>query len=59
MGINERIHKILEQNKVKFVDPKPEKEAEDELKEKDWAKGMVPVREEVISQEIFQCIGKS
>ena len=33
MVINERIHKILEQNKVKFVDTKPEKEAEDELKE--------------------------
>ena len=56
MGINERIHKILEQNKVKFVDPKPEKEAEDELKEKDWAKGIVYVDDPRIPQSFLKKI---
>ena len=58
MGINERIHKILEQNKVKFVDPKPEKEAEADLKEKDWAKGIVYVDDPRIPQEFLRKIEK-
>ena len=58
MGLNERIHKILEQNKVKFVDPKPEKEAEDELKEKDWAKGIVYVDDPRIPQSFLKKIEK-
>ena len=57
MGLNERINKILEQNKVKFVDPKPEK-SRDEIKDEDWAKGIVYVDDPRIPQEFLKKIEK-
>ena len=57
MDLNERINKILEQNKVKFVDPKPEK-SRDEIKDEDWAKGIVYVDDPRIPQEFLKKIEK-
>ena len=58
MGLNERIHIILEQNKVKFVDPKSELEAAAEKKDEDWAEGIVYVDDPRIPQSFLKKIEK-
>ena len=58
MDLNERIHKILEANKVKFIDPKSETEAEAEIKDADWAEGIVYVEDERIPQSFLKKIEK-
>ena len=58
MDLYKRINNILEQNKVKFVDPKSEKEAEAELKDADWAEGIVYVEDERIPQSFLKKIEK-
>jgi len=56
MGINSRINKILQEKKVEFIDPKPEKEGRDE---KDWAEGIVYVEDSRVPNELLVKIEKN
>ena len=53
MGLNERIHKILQEKKVEFIEPQSEKDYVSPDADKDWAEGIIYVDDKRIPPEFL------